>query len=78
LADGTVCRPAKLEFLKDDTVRVTITEGKYHQVKRLLGFVGLGVKTLHRERIGSLCLPDNLKAGSITEINSDTAMLVFK
>ncbi|MEE1197875.1 MAG: pseudouridine synthase [Acutalibacteraceae bacterium] len=78
LADGTACRPAKLEFLNDDVVRVTITEGKYHQVKRLLGFVGLGVKTLHRERIGSLCLPDNLNAGSITEINSDTAMLVFK
>ena len=77
LSDGTLCRPAKLEFLDDDTVRVIITEGKYHQVKRLLGFVGLGVLELHRERIGQLVLPQDLANGEIREIEPTMAFSVF-
>lgn len=77
LNDGTVCRPAKLELLGDNKVRVVITEGKYHQVKRLLGFVGLGVVKLHRERIGQLVLPDNLLSGQVIELQTTQAMSVF-
>ena len=48
---------------------LTLTEGKYHQVKRMIAAVGNrvegadGLGGLHRSRIGSLALPDDLKAG---------------
>ena len=77
LSDGTVCRPAKLEFIGENTVRVIITEGKYHQVKRLLGYIGLGVVELHRERIGQLVLPQDLANGEIREIGQTMAFSVF-
>jgi 16S rRNA pseudouridine516 synthase len=42
---------------------LTLTEGKYHQVKRMLAAVGNRVEALHRSRIGPVTLPDDLKAG---------------
>ena len=64
LADGTHCMPAELTVLKDPfRVSVTIYEGKYHQIKRMFGTVGLGVNELKRESIGKLILDPNLKEG---------------
>ena len=63
LKDGIRCLPAGLELLGNNTVRVEIFEGKYHQIKRMLGSRRLPVKTLHRLRIGSLWLDDGLKSG---------------
>lgn len=71
LADGTECRPAILEILSDTTARLILCEGKYHEVKRMFGTVGLGVNTLHREFIGDLNLPDGLKAGECVEMNEN-------
>ncbi len=68
LADGTVCRSANLERVDQNVARITITEGKYHQVKRMFGTVGLGVNSLHRESIGGLYLPDTLKSGECIEM----------
>lgn len=48
--------PAELEFVTSTDVRLTITEGKYHQVKRMFAAVGNRVITLHREQIGEVCL----------------------
>jgi 16S rRNA pseudouridine516 synthase len=48
--------PAELEFITSTDVRLTITEGKYHQVKRMFAVVGNRVVTLHREQIGEVCL----------------------
>ena len=76
LADGTVCKPAILEKITDNTARVIITEGKYHQIKRMFGVVGLGVNSLHRERIGKLFLPENLPAGGICELNVNEICLI--
>lgn len=56
LRDGTLCRPAKLEILAPGQVRVTVHEGKYHQVRRMLAAVGTPVQTLLRERFGPLTL----------------------
>ncbi len=42
---------------------LTLTEGKYHQVKRMIAAVGNRVEGLHRSRIGSLALPDDLAPG---------------
>lgn len=63
LADGTACRPATLEIVGERIARLTITEGKYHQVKRMFGVYGLGVNRLHRLSIGELFLPDGLAEG---------------
>ncbi len=64
LADGTRCMPAELTVLKDPCrASVTIYEGKYHQIKRMFGTVGLGVNELKRESIGKLVLDPNLREG---------------
>lgn len=55
--------PARLEVLGPRRVRLTITEGRYHQVRRMFAAVGNHVETLHREAIGSLELGD-LAAGA--------------
>lgn len=68
LVDGTVCRPAILENLGENKARIIITEGKYHQIKRMFGIVGLGVNGLHRESIGGLVLPSSLSEGECVEM----------
>ncbi|MCQ2477724.1 MAG: 16S rRNA pseudouridine(516) synthase [Clostridia bacterium] len=73
LKDGTTLKSAMLEILEESKARVIITEGKYHQIKRMFGTVGLGVNELHRERIGSLSLPHDLNTGEFCEISSKTA-----
>lgn len=55
--------PAKLELLGERLARVTLHEGRYHQVKRMFHRVGCRVTALHRESVGALCLPDDLKPG---------------
>nr|CAA6827461.1 MAG: Ribosomal small subunit pseudouridine synthase A (EC [uncultured Thiotrichaceae bacterium] len=56
-------RPAKVEVLEDNWVRLTIQEGKYHQVKRMFATVDNHVISLHRERVGQWVLPDDLEEG---------------
>lgn len=72
LADGYFCKPAVLERISENKARITITEGKYHQIKRMFGTVDLGVNSLHRESIGTLVLPKDLKFGESVEILSNT------
>lgn len=50
--------PATLEPIDDRIARLTITEGRYHQVRRMFAAVGNYVVTLHRERVGDLTLGD--------------------
>ncbi len=71
LADGAVCKSAVLQNLGDGEARIIITEGKYHQIKRMFGTVGLGVNGLHRESIGGLALPDNLNQGKCIEMTKE-------
>lgn len=68
LADGTLCKSAKLEHISKNVARIIITEGKYHQIKRMFGTVGLGVNKLHRESIGNLTIPNGLSEGMCLEI----------
>lgn len=53
-------QPAQVEILPHKQIRLTIHEGKYHQVKRMLAAVGNKVETLHRESIGGLTLDKQL------------------
>jgi 16S rRNA pseudouridine516 synthase len=55
--------PAVLEPLSPTSARLTVTEGRYHQVRRMFAAVGNHVLTLHRDRIGGLDLPVNLAPG---------------
>ncbi|MGM0774780.1 MAG: 16S rRNA pseudouridine(516) synthase, partial [Pseudomonadota bacterium] len=67
--------PAQLELIGSKETRVTIYEGRYHQVKRMFHAVGNRVTSLHRESMGYIHLDDSLKPGACrqlteTEINS--------
>lgn len=61
--DPQPVRAAACEPIGTCSLRLTLTEGKYHQVKRMLAAVGNRVEALHRSRIGQLELPADLAAG---------------
>ncbi len=71
LADGTSCLPARLQIKASKTALVEICEGKYHQIKRMFGVVGLGVAELKRLKVGELWLPDDLKEGECRELTPE-------
>ena len=77
LADGTVCKPAVAEPLGDKRVRVVISEGKYHQVKRMFAAAGYKVEALDRVKIGALDLDSELNMGEVREMEADEAAKVF-
>lgn len=54
---------AAAEQIDDHALRLTVTEGKYHQVKRMIAAVGNRVEALHRENFAGLALPADLPAG---------------
>jgi 16S rRNA pseudouridine516 synthase len=56
-------RAAACEITGERELRLTITEGKYHQVKRMIAAVGNRVEGLHRSQIGGLSLPPDLAPG---------------
>ena len=58
LKDGTVCLPAKLEPLGPGESMVTVCEGKYHQVRRMMASRGMPVTYLERREEGGLALAD--------------------
>ena len=68
LRDGTVCLPAKLEPLGPGESLVTVCEGKYHQVRRMMASRGMTVLYLERRREGSLELGD-LPRGGVRELS---------
>ena len=78
LADGTKCLPGGLEIISARDCRVTICEGKYHQVRRMLAACGKRVVTLHRQSIGALVLDEKLPHGQVRELTKAEADLVFK
>jgi 16S rRNA pseudouridine516 synthase len=55
--------PAYLDVLSPTEARLTVTEGRYHMVRRMFAAVGNHVEALHRERMGGLALPDDLAPG---------------
>ena len=78
LADGTVCRRAYLKKLDTRTAEIKICEGRYHQIKRMLGVAGLGVNSLERRAIGGYALPDFLKVSECIEVTISELDNIFK
>lgn len=68
LKDG-ICKPAVLEKISDYEAYVTITEGRYHQIKRMFGCFNSKVLELERVKIGNFVLPDDLKFGECRELS---------
>lgn len=77
LRDGTKCLPARLDILSEGRCRVTVFEGKYHLVKRMLAACGTPVVTLHREAIGGLILDKTLKPGDFRLLTQSEIDAVF-
>ncbi|MCD8119831.1 MAG: rRNA pseudouridine synthase [Lachnospiraceae bacterium] len=75
--EGFICKPAELVILDFDTerdesvVRITVTEGKYHQVKRMAAAVGCEVRYLRRIAMGPLRLDEKLKPGEYRELTAE-------
>jgi len=63
-------KPAFLEILNSHEARLRISEGKYHQVKRMFGALGNAVVKLHRERIGTIELDADLALGQYRALTS--------
>lgn len=63
-------KPAKLEILTETSARLTLTEGKYHQVKRMFGAMGNRVTKLHRESVGGVNL-GNLEEGEFRALTEE-------
>ncbi len=68
LDDGPA-RPAQVRVRDEHTVEVTLTEGRHHQVKRMLGAVGLPVRALHREAVGGIEL--DIPEGTFRLLSND-------
>ena len=70
LRDGTVCLPAKLEPLVPGESLITVCEGKYHQVRRMMAARGMHVLYLERRMEGKLSLGD-LPRGKTRELTAE-------
>jgi 16S rRNA pseudouridine516 synthase len=70
--------PAALEPLSATTAYLTVTEGRYHQVRRMFAAVGNHVTALHRDRVGALALPDALTPGEFLVASADHIDAIFQ
>lgn len=78
LADGTRCLPAELTAIGENRCLVTVREGKYHQVRRMLSAVGKPVQTLHRVSLGGIELDPSLEPGQFRELTTSELCILFK
>lgn len=69
--------PAILEVVSPTEALLTVTEGRYHQVRRMFAAVGNHVEALHRERMGGLVLPDDLAPGEWRLMTPEEVDLIF-
>lgn len=63
-------KPAVLEFIDETHARLTLEQGKYHQVKRMMGYFGNRVTELHRASVGHITL-DGLEKGDSRFLTAD-------
>ncbi|MFT8210303.1 MAG: 16S rRNA pseudouridine(516) synthase RsuA [Symbiopectobacterium sp.] len=75
--EKSLTKPAQLEKLDDYQVRLTIGEGRYHQVKRMFAAVGNRVVELHRERIGAIALDETLEPGEYRALSAEEVASVM-
>lgn len=66
--DPKPTKPAQVRVLEPELIELTISEGRYHQVKRMLAAVGNHVEALHRQSIGEITLDSALESGAYREL----------
>ena len=76
-SEQTPLLPAELEVIDARQVRLTLHEGRYHQVRRMFAAVGNHVAELHRSRVGGLWLGD-LPSGEWSQLDAATTVALFK
>jgi len=69
--------PAVLEVVSPTEALLTVTEGRYHQVRRMFAAAGNHVEALHRERLGGLVLPADLAPGQWRLATADEVASIF-
>lgn len=78
--DGTVCKPAQLEILSSSPslsrATITISEGKFHQVKRMFLSVGVKVTALKRVQFGDFTLDPDLAEGQYRPLNKEELKII--
>lgn len=79
LESGTLYKPAKLEVCAEDAsrARVTVTEGKYHEVKNLMAVCGCPVVKMRRLSIGGVHLDESLAPGEIRPLTEQEVRACF-
>ena len=70
LVEG-LTKPAVLEIVGEHQALVTLTEGRYHQIKRMFSACGATVTALHRVSMGNLTMPDDLGEGEARELTPE-------
>lgn len=70
--------PAELEVVSATEALLHVTEGRYHQVRRMFAATGNHVEALHRERLGGLSLPDGLTPGAWRLLDGDEIAMIFR
>ena len=76
LEDGYLCKPANLNIIDNHSCRLTISEGKFHQVKRMFLAFNLTVTYLKRIKIGGLPLDESLSLGEYRELTDEEVKLL--
>ena len=78
--DGKTCKPAKLKILnsspKESQALVTLSEGKFHQVKKMFLSVGVKVTSLKRIKFGDFSLDPDLTTGDYRPLNQDELQII--
>ena len=78
--DGTLCKPAKLEILSasptESHASITISEGKFHQVKKMFLSVGVKVTSLKRVQFGDFTLDPELAEGQYRSLNPEELEII--
>ncbi len=78
IGEDTLTRPAKVEILGEKNCLLTIHEGKFHQVKRMLKAVGNEVTALKRVSFGGLHLDETLNSGAYRELTDSEVKLLHE
>jgi 16S rRNA pseudouridine516 synthase len=70
--------PAELEIISDTEALLSVTEGRYHQVRRMFAATGNHVEDLHREAMGGLSLPADMAPGQWKLLSDEEIALIFQ
>ena len=77
IGDDKPCLPAKVEILDDESALIKISEGRFHQVKRMFSAVGINVTYLKRLSMGELRLPEDLAEGEFIKLETEQIERMF-